>query len=153
MLRKGIWTVKIPCIYYPQRFPFGRRGQIWTKSIKEQNWVYWQHTPATDCSATANTVVLLAPCLNQYLLVLVLLSISVQSVYFLWYCTISKVCQLPPAVRTSSPAFNVLSSGLLCGWTDGLELATWHCLWSNTFVWQYLVWFKKLLSLLVYIVS
>jgi len=31
---------------------------------------------------------------------------------------------LPPAVRTSLPAFDVWSSDLLCGWHDGLELVT-----------------------------
>jgi len=31
-----------------------------------------------------------------------------------------------PAVRTSQPALDVRSSGLLCGWPDGLELANYN---------------------------
>jgi len=44
-------------------------------------------------------------------------------------------------------------SGPLCRWSDGLKFATGHCLWSDTFFWQFLAWFKNfLLSLLSYTV-
>ena len=32
------------------------------------------------------------------------------------------VCRLPSAVHTATPAFDVRSSGLFCGWPGGLEL-------------------------------
>jgi len=52
----------------------------------------------------------------------------------------SAVCQLPPAVRTSPPAFNVWSSGLLCGWPNGLELVIiWHWSWPETFFEHYMI--------------
>jgi len=44
---------------------------------------------------------------------------------------------LRSAVRISSQAFDVPSWVLLCGWLDGLELVTWHCSWSDTFIWQF----------------
>jgi len=57
----------------------------------------------------------------------------------------SEVFQLPPAVCTLTPAFNVRSPDLPCGWPDGLELVTWYCSWPNTFIWQFLAWFKTFL--------
>ena len=57
----------------------------------------------------------------------------------------SVVCPLPPAVHTSPPAFNARSSSLLCGWPVSLELVTWHCSWSETFIWQFLTRFKTFL--------
>jgi len=58
---------------------------------------------------------------------------------------VGSICGQPAATScyTWSPAFDVWSSGLLCGWPHGLELVTWHCSWSDMFVWQFLVWFKK----------
>ena len=65
---------------------------------------------------------------------------------------VGSICSLPPAVHTSPPAFDVQSSGLLCGWPGGLGLVTWHFLWSDTFVRQCSAWFKNFsfLSLLAY---
>ena len=47
------------------------------------------------------------------------------------------VCRLPSAARASTPPFNVRSSGLFCGWSDGLELVTRLSSRSDTFFWQF----------------
>jgi len=57
----------------------------------------------------------------------------------------SVVCPLPPAVHTSPSAFNARLSGLLCGWPVSLELVTWQCSCSDTFIWQFLTRFKTFL--------
>ena len=61
----------------------------------------------------------------------------------LYLLAASAVCQLPSAVHTTPLPFDIQSSSLLCGWSNGLELVTWHCLWSDTFAWQFSAWFKN----------
>jgi len=63
------------------------------------------------------------------------LTSGIDSVLYL--SAVFAVCQLPPSVRTSPPAFDVRSSDILCGWPDGLEFLTWHCFWSDAFVRQF----------------
>jgi len=46
--------------------------------------------------------------------------------------------RLPSAVHTSTPAFDVPSSGLLCGWPYGLELVIRLPVRSVTFLWPFL---------------
>ena len=66
---------------------------------------------------------------------------------------VGSICSLPPAVRTTSLAFDVWSPFFLSSWPDDLELATRHSLWSDMFFWQFPTWFKNFsfLSRLMYI--
>jgi len=52
----------------------------------------------------------------------------------------------------SQLAFDVWSSGLLCGWPDGLKLGTWQCSLSDTFVCKFQAWSKScsFLNVLMY---
>jgi len=56
------------------------------------------------------------------------------------YCSspASAVRRLPSAVRTSTQAFDVRSSGLFCSWPCGLELVTRLPARSVAFLWQFL---------------
>jgi len=46
--------------------------------------------------------------------------------------------RLPSAARALTPAFDVRSLGLFCGWPDDLELVTRLSSRSKTFFWQFL---------------
>jgi len=51
-------------------------------------------------------------------------AVVVRDINICYLLAASPVCQMPLAVHTSPPAFSVWSSGLLCGWPDGLEQIT-----------------------------
>jgi len=55
----------------------------------------------------------------------------------------------PPAVRTATPAFDVRSSGLFCGWPGRLELVNRLSSGSDTFFWQFSFWFENFSFLVI----
>ena len=128
-----VCCIYVCCIYLYFSFSTRRRIKLIIKRLtkKSLSAIWWTATVAT--AATYYVALILTPGTRH---------IRTPDWHYKRTSAASAVWQLSPAVRTSPPVFDVRSSGLLWGWSDRLELVTWHCSWSVTFVWQFPAWFK-----------